>query len=759
METVSSPGWGNPLLYGHDPTPGIVAAETGAAGKIILYRRLGDKVTRTEEALEPFLWLSDPDLLKGYRGETQRTALQGKEFYRELLVFPSWKELEQGRKVIQKNAEISPGHPDSPQLFLSDPVQQYLMKSGRTSFKEMDFPGLRRLQVDIETYCAAGFEFPNANRESDRITVISLCDSAGFERALFGGEMSEEEMLCEFVRLVGELDPDVIEGHNLFKFDLPYLCTRARRHKVALRLGREGQEPAVRNSRLMIAERTIDYPKYEIFGRHVVDTWILAQYYDVTSRELESYGLKDVAVQLGAAAPRRTYVEGDRTPWYFDHEPEVLRRYALDDVRETRAVSELLSPSYFLQAQIFPYSYQNVVVRGNAAKIDSLLLREYLRREHSIPKLKAGTEVAGGYTDVFRTGVVKNVLHCDVRSLYPSIMLAYEIFPKNDQLRIFGTLLQDLVRFRLETKEQERRAADPGRRSHYGALQTTFKIMINSFYGYLGHPFSHFSDFEQAAAVTAKGREILRSMIDWLQKKGCEIVEIDTDGIYFVPPAGIAGEEAAALLIADLNAFLPRGIVVELDGRYAAMFSYKMKNYALLDPGGRLTIRGSGLRSRGIEKYLRDFLKQLILLGLKGETARAPQLLEERLREIAEHRLPVKEFMKTETLQDSLETYREKIQGGRRNRSALYELALRAGRPYQAGDQVSFYVTGDSARVTAYNNARLAAEWNPEEPDENAAYYQKKLRDLYGKFAPALDPSCGPRELDLETDQEKSSSS
>ncbi|MBI3015062.1 MAG: DNA polymerase II [Candidatus Tectomicrobia bacterium] len=745
MVTVSPPGWGNPLLYGHDLTPGIVAVEMTPAGSISLYIRREGKVTRTEEPLEPFMFLSDDSLLKGFEGEVERKTLAGNAFYRELLTFPCWKDLEQCRKYIQTNAGITAGHPDSPQLFLNDPVQQYLIKSGKTSFKEMDFSRLKRLQVDIETYCAPEFEFPNAGRKSDRITAIALCDESGFERVLFGKEMTEEEMLREFVRLVRDLDPDVIEGHNLFKFDLPYLCTRARMHKVHLELGREGQEPTVRNSRLMIAERTIDYPRYGIYGRHVVDTWILAQYYDIATRELESFGLKDVAVQLGVAGPQRVYVEGDRTSWYFDHEPETLLKYALDDVREVRDISALLSPSYFLQAQIFPYSFQNVVVRGNAAKIDALFLREYLRQGYSIPKLKGGTEVAGGYTDIFWTGVVKNVLHCDVQSLYPSIMLAYGIFPECDELQIFSKLLKDLVRFRLEAKEQERLAKETGPRSYYHALQTTFKIVINSFYGYLGHAFSHFADFVQAAAVTEKGRVILRTMIGWLREQECEIVEIDTDGIYFVPPAAAWDESGAERLIADLNAALPEGIVVELDGRYAAMFSYTMKNYALLDLSGRLTIKGSGLRSRGIEKYQRDFLRELILLALRGELSRAPGLLEQRLRDIAEHKLPIKEIMKTETLQDSVETYQGKIKEGKRNRSALYELAQVSGRPYQAGDQVSYYVTGDSAKVTAYNNAKLAADWSPQHPDENVAYYQKKLRELYEKFVPALNPA-GPQE-------------
>ena len=50
---------------------------------------------------------------------------------------------------------------------------------------------------------------------------------------------------------------------------------------------------------------------------------------------------------------------------------------------------------------------------------------------------------------------------------------------------------------------------------------------------------------------------------------------------------------------------MPAGIRLEIDGRYAAMFSYKMKNYVLLDAAGEMTIRGSGLKSRGLERFQR----------------------------------------------------------------------------------------------------------------------------------------------------------
>src|SRR5438132_8417152 len=94
-------------------------------------------------------------------------------------------------------------------------------------------------------------------------------------------------------------------------------------------------------------------------------------------------------------------------------------------VRETRAVAELLSPSYFIQAQIFPYNYQDAIVRGNATRINALILREYFRRRHSILEMPMVRGFEGGYTDIFFTGVARNVWHCDVASLYPSIMLQF----------------------------------------------------------------------------------------------------------------------------------------------------------------------------------------------------------------------------------------------------------------------------------------------------------------------------------------------
>src|SRR5437899_12234206 len=67
---------------------------------------------------------------------------------------------------------------------------------------------------------------------------------------------------------------------------------------------------------------------------------------------------------------------------------EMFQRRALCGVRETRAFSDRLSPGYFIEAQIFPYNYEDVVVCGNSTRIDALFLREYFRQQISITCLQ-----------------------------------------------------------------------------------------------------------------------------------------------------------------------------------------------------------------------------------------------------------------------------------------------------------------------------------------------------------------------------------
>jgi DNA polymerase I len=703
----------NKQLFGFDTTEGIVAVEFFAPNQVHIFIRDADgRTSLRSEEFAPFLWNS-----------AEGTPLEGTLALGKLITFPDWRSYQEARSRLAKGG--------TPFFASNDPVQQYLTFSGSTLFKGMRFEDLRRLQIDIKTAISPGFEFSSPER--DAVIAVALSDSSGWEEVFVieeGSVESERSALEGLTAIIQARDPDVIEGHNLFKFSLPFLVARARRLKARLSWGREGSTLSSRPSRLQIAEKTIQYPKFTVRGRHLVDIWLLAQYYDISSRELESLSLKSVARHFGVSENSRVLLEGNEIQRAYREDQGAFRIYALQDVRETRALAAIFSRSYFIQAQIFPYNYQDAVIRGNATKIDALFLREYLRRGHSIPDLPQARPFEGGYTDIFATGVIEDVWHCDVTSLYPSVMLAFGYLPKNDALGVFGGMLRDLRAFRIEAKNELRSVDDPLERGRLHALQGTFKILLNSFYGYLGFAQGHFADFDAAERVTAKGREILKHMVDWLAARGVRVIEIDTDGIYFRPPDGIRVEDLQSGLAAEL----PEGIEVEFDKRYPAMFSYKAKNYALLDDSGAMVIKGAALKSRGMEPYLRDYLETFLRLLLKRESEKAASLREDLALRIRRRELSIEALAKTEALQDSVASYSKKITASSRNRSAAFELAIKSGRNYQAGDQISYYITGASKKVTAYENARFASEWNPEARDENVEYYVAKLDELATKF-------------------------
>ena len=184
---------------------------------------------------------------------------------------------------------------------------------------------------------------------------------------------------------------------------------------------------------------------------------------------------------------------------------------------------------------------------------------------------------------------------------------------------------------------------------------------------------------------------------------------------------------------------------MELDGRYPAMFSYKIKNYALLDENGRLLIKGSGLRSRGLESFQRDWLEEMLTLLLTGEREKIRDLYQRYLDDLQNHRRDITWLAKTETLQDSLDNYQTKVKTKKRNAAAPYELALKSQRRHQPGDQISYYVTGTKAKVKISENCKLATQWNRQDPDENVEHYKAKLNELYEKFKPWIEFDNAPR--------------
>ncbi len=208
-----------------------------------------------------------------------------------------------------------------------------------------------------------------------------------------------------------------------------------------------------------------------------------------------------------------------------------------------------------------------------------------------------------------RTGVFGPVVKADVESLYPSIMLHDNITSAADTLGAFPILLRELTQRRIDAKQRARQSVGE-EHALWDGLQGSFKVLINSFYGYLGYGRGLFNDFDAAERVTLQGQRLIRNVVTELDRRGAKPIEVDTDGVYFTPPDGITTEDDEAAFIASVgSSVLPEGVRLAHDGRYAKMLSLKLKTYALLDYTGSLTLKGSALRSRRMERCFLRFIQ------------------------------------------------------------------------------------------------------------------------------------------------------
>ena len=1095
-------------LFGRDPMPRLVDVQplmdrpSSGPAAVRLYQRSEDfqSIIEHEDRLYPFFFISDVTLLRGLRSTFKFTELDGDNFFRNLVIFNTWGDYWDAVRQVERRTDSEESRPD--ELYLvGSPAQQYLMQTGRTCFLDMTVDDLHRMQLDIEVYSEHGF--PSAERPEDEIIIVALRDNRGWDDVLYLRDgIDERRMLEDLVHVIRERDPDVIEGYNCFAFDFDYILKRCRMHGVDFAIGRDGSEPRTYDSSMRFAERTVDYPAMDVAGRHVIDVYFQVMAFDVFKRDLPDYSLKTAAKYFGFAPDDRTYVAGEDIAAAWRDDRDRLLEYALDDVIETGRLARHLSGSTFYLTQMLPMTYGSSARRGPASKIESLFVREYLRERYALPRSEWGSQSMGGYTDIFIRGVLGPVVYADVESLYPSIMLNYDVQPDGDTLDLFPQLLDRLTTLRLKTKQDMKDAEDEEVRSELDARQSSYKVLINcfdpetdvvtvdgiknvrdvsvgddvyslnpetgeveikpvvdtqmqrydgpmvelknrhvdflvtpnhrfltqkftsgrytdldwetagdmlndrirrrlpelrplpgtasvgdsfriqdicdrhgieyktgrrgikelrqqgrwqpnaftlhdwlrilswfvtegtlyksearrypngnyrgvcyrttlcqknedgrrtiksllertnisfsadqngfsisskvfyevleaecggnsftkqlpkwifelppaslsvvfetlmqgdgdktgdryttssdalaedfqrlaahvgrrvmpmrndgshrlqvnavrgqrptlkphqrrmvdysgtihcltvadnhtvlagrnhrfnwcgqSFYGLLGFGLSAFNDFEEADRVARTGQQILRQLIDEIRDRGGDVIEVDTDGVLFVPPDEVRGEDDEIAFTRSLTEAMPEGIRVGFDGRFKKMLSYKKKNYALLTYDGDLKFKGSSLISRSNEAFGRRFVREAIRLMLDHDVDGLHDLYVTYRNEITAHDWKgVESFSRVESLKETLDQYEEDVESGQRPSAAAYELARerseRTGQPVRKGDRIRYYITGDSANVTAFQNCKLAEEWDPEHPDENTAYYLKRLDQFAQKFEPFFD--------------------
>jgi DNA polymerase elongation subunit (family B) len=629
--------------------------------------------------------------------------------------------------------------------------EQYLVATGQTYFRELAFDDLHRLQFDLET--------TGLDPSHHRMFLVAVRDNRGLETVLHvdtapgDANAAEVDLIRRLATLIRQVDPDVLENHNLQGFDLPFLARRAELLGISLSLGRAGAPGLIRRAASggygpIRGEASETGPveqestghsgrrraeRYVVPGREIIDTLDAVRRYDFAARDLPGHGLKALARHFGLAAPDREYIEGAHIYRTWLEDPERVKRYALDDVREVEKLSRLLGGAAFALARMAPRRYERLADAGPATGIlDPLIVRAYLRAGEALPSytVSDGTSHTGAALYLFASGVATRVVKADVSSLYPSLMRQYRIGPRADHIGALLELVDRLVEQRLAAKRRAR-AAPFGSTERYTdeALSAAMKILVNSAYGYLGAVgLTRLADVKAANQVTYRGRVVLGQICRELAERGATLLEADTDGVYFATPQAWS-EADERRVVEEVAALLPPLVRLEFEGRYAAMLSHEPKNYALLHYDGTLLLRGVAFRSSRVEPYGEDFLKRAIACLLTEDIEGVRAAFVDTAVAIRSRSLPTAKLAARLRLTKTPQQY---LAARRSRREAAYEAMLQAGRDHwEVGTQVKVY-------RAARGKLALLQEGSDEDPgqdetarDYDVSYYVRLLRETF----------------------------
>lgn len=756
------------LLFGWNSTPGIVSVWANRRGRAVVWQRLEDQVQCWTDQFRPWLFattLADVCHLNpvAVTDTTATTAplsycvLDGpKHAYRYLISARPDYPLE---RMICAGASRRLGRPvtslydTGSSYYWVGPVEQYLMATGEVYFRDLTYADLHRLQFDLET--------TSLDPDQGRIFLVAVRDSRGLATTLEAATPREEAQLIEdLCALICDRDPDIIENHNIFRFDLPFLERRAAVLGVPLHLGRSAP-PGVRLPSIEHYADPLNRGSLErrrrrasVPGRELIDTLDAVRRYDFAARDLPSHGLKDVARHFGVATADRTYLAGAAVFATYQQDPSTVRNYALDDVAEVDALSPRLLGAPFALTQMAPRRYERIASAGPAMGIlEPLLVRAYLRAGAALPCQPDGENAqqphTGGAVHLFATGVASSVVKADVASLYPSIIRTYGIAPACDRLGVFLHILNRLTELRLQHKAAARTAV-PGslEAGLHDGNQAAMKILINAGYGYLGAgSMALFADRQAADEVTRRGRMILDQVIHGLRERGMALIEADTDGVYFAVPAWWSEAEERAL-VAEIGATLPDGIRLEYEGRYRAMLSHEVKNYAILTYDGEVILRGVALRSSRAEPYGDRFLRQAIRYLLLGDIPGVRAVFLDTVQALRSRSFTAIDVAARLRLSKTPAAYMARRET---QREPQYEALLAAGRTQ--------WTPGEQARVYRAEQERMV--WLPDQDDAwlshhtdrdaalhdrrdyDVEHYVQVLRTTYaGRLRKALTPDA-----------------
>ena len=468
------------------------------------------------------------------------------------------------------------------------PIEQYMIKTGKRLFKGYeDYDDLVRMQWDLETE-GLNPTIHSINQIGIRTNkgyekIISIT-GAGEERAL-----SELKAIKEFFVIINTIKPDIISGHNTENFDWNFIKARLEHYGSNLLEYScpplpKGVYKKTKQAVLKLGGEMEYYYPTVMWGYNLTDSLFAVRRAQALDSNMKKADLKYVTKYSKMVKPNRVYIPGklisktweDKTltyafneangNWfkitnsilsktYTDHNVEIAKyivdndtirdnqnneifkivtgkyiaeRYLLDDLYETDKVENRYNQSNFLLGKMLPVSYEKMCTMGTAAIWRYIMLAWSYEHGLAIPDLVQSHSFTGGLSRLLKVGFVDNVVKLDYNSLYPSIILTFNIKSDIDIQGVMNALLEYMLtqrelykRLKVEegkkakaAKNEEEKLKHEALVAKYDKMQLPLKITGNAFFGSYGSgSIFPWSDITCAEETTCTGRMMLRLMI------------------------------------------------------------------------------------------------------------------------------------------------------------------------------------------------------------------------------------------------------
>ena len=503
----------------------------------------------------------EPTLYVPVKKETGWKTLDGKNV--SPMKFLNIKEAKEFVEQYESQPHLVYGLTGFPYTYISEKYPKQI---------QFDSSQMRIVTIDIEVECENGF--PNAdqalepmlaitikNHDTGRIKVWGLHDYNNTrEDVQYIQCATERELLAQFLAWWESDHPDVITGWNTEFFDIPYICNR-----IKSQMGEDAMKRlspwGVVNSRMVNSGFGKKDQVYDILGVEEVDYLQLYKKFTYTGQE--SYRLDHIAfVELGERKDENPY-ETFRD-WYTKDYQSFLD-YNIQDVELVDRIDDKMK----LIDLILTMTYEakvNISDSFTSVKYWDVLIYNHLReRKIVIPQKlghkSKGEKYVGAYVKEPQVGQHKWVMSFDLNSLYPHLIMQYNISPETLLPRVaegidvdymlggkklphvnnttmtpngamfskqhqgfLPEMMQSMYNDRtiykkkmLDAKQKYEDTKDAKYLkdvSRFHNIQMARKISLNSAYGAIGNEWFRYYDLRIAEGITTSGQLSIR----WIEK-------------------------------------------------------------------------------------------------------------------------------------------------------------------------------------------------------------------------------------------------